>query len=409
MGKKIIVVGAGASGMMAAIAARTNGAEVILLERNDRVGRKILATGNGRCNYTNKNLSIKNYHGQNPKFAYSSLSQFNVDTTIEYFEILGISPALGEDGKVFPLSFQSSSMVDILRYELENQGVRLYTEAYVREIENKNGKFKTILDDGRSFESDKVIIATGGMALPNSGSDGNGYQLCKSLGHSVVDISPGLIQLNLAGDKFKGMNGTKFVGRAELFVDDKKILQDTGDILFTSYGISGPPILNLSREAIVNLNKNKKVEIKVAVIHHMDREELYDYLLYRFSLMGHKTVEIALIGFINKKLILPILKSTSINKDKNSAELSKEEISELAEILTGWKYKVIGSQPWAHAQVTVGGISTEEINSKTMESKLVKGLFIVGELVDIDGDCGGFNLQWAWSSGYIAGEKAAIG
>ena len=309
MGKKIIVVGAGASGMMAAIAARTNGAEVILLERNDRVGRKILATGNGRCNYTNKNLSIKNYHGQNPKFAYSSLSQFNVDTTIEYFEILGISPALGEDGKVFPLSFQSSSMVDILRYELENQGVRLYTEAYVREIENKNGKFKTILDDGRSFESDKVIIATGGMALPNSGSDGNGYQLCKSLGHSVVDISPGLIQLNLAGDKFKGMNGTKFVGRAELFVDDKKILQDTGDILFTAYGISGPPILNLSREAIVNLNKNKKVEIKVAVIHHMDREELYDYLLYRFSLMGHKTVEIALIGFINKNLMLAILLS----------------------------------------------------------------------------------------------------
>lgn len=408
MGKKIIVVGGGASGMIAAIAANLNGGDVTLIERNDRVGKKLLATGNGRCNYTNKNLSIKNYHGENPKFAYSVLSKFNVDTTIEFFEMMGITPALGDEGKVFPLSFQSSSMVDILRYEIENSGIKLITEAYVSSIKKNKNKFHIELKDNRNLEADKVIVATGGMALPNSGSDGNGYNICESLGHSIVDIIPGLVQLNLEGDYFKALNGTKFVGRVELYIDDKMVLEDTGDILFTSYGISGPPILNLSRTALYNLNKKKRVDIKVSVIHHMNIEKLYEYLLYRFSLMGKKTIEIALIGFINKKLIIPMLKIANLNKNKNVADLSKEEIRKLSEILISWTFKVNGSQSWANAQVAAGGVNTDEVDNKTMESKIVEGLYIVGELLDIDGDCGGYNLQWAWSSGYIAGEKAAL-
>lgn len=408
MSKKIIVIGAGASGMMAAISATLNGAEVILLERNDRVGKKLLATGNGRCNYTNKNLSINNYHGENPKFAYSGLSQFNVDTTIDFLETLGITPSMLDNGKMFPLSYQSSSMVDVLRYEIENKGVKLIKDAYVSQIEKNQNHFKVRLKDKRSFEGDRLILATGGMALPNSGSDGNGYDLCKKLGHSIIDVFPGLVQLKLAGDHFKSLDGTKFVGRAELFVDGKMILDDTGDILFTSYGISGPPILNLSRQAIYSLNKGKKVEVKVSIIHHMDIEKLYEYLFYRFSLMGEKTVELGLIGFINKKLIIPVLKEANIYRNKKSADLSKEEVRRLAEILNSWAFQVIGSQPWANAQITAGGVNTDEVDSRTMESKIVKGLYIVGEILDIDGDCGGYNLQWAWSSGYIAGEKAAL-
>lgn len=408
MGEKIIVIGGGAAGMMAAISANLNGADVTLLERNDRVGKKILATGNGRCNYTNKNLSIKNYHGENSKFAYSGLSQFNVDTTIEFFEMMGITPALGDNGKVFPLSFQSSSMVDILRYEIENKGIKLVLNAFVSGIKKDKGQFEVRLKDNKIFKGDKVIVATGGMALPNSGSDGNGYKLCEDLGHSIVEIIPGLVQLNLEGKHFKALNGTKFLGRAELYIDDKMVMEDSGDILFTSYGISGPPILNLSRTALYNLNKGKKVEIRVSIIHHMDLEKLYEYLLYRFSLMGEKSVEMALIGFINKRLIIPVLNTINLDKNKNVASLSKEETRRLSQILHSWDFKVTGSQPWANAQVTAGGVNTDEINNKTMESKIVKGLYIVGELVDIDGDCGGFNLQWAWSSGYLAGENAAL-
>ncbi len=408
MEKKIIVIGAGASGMMAAISANLNGADVILLERNDRLGKKLLATGNGRCNYTNKNLSINNYHGKNPKFAYSGLSQFNVDTTIDFLETMGITPSLLDNGKIFPLSYQSSSMVDVLRYEIENKDIELIKDAYVSEIEKNKNKFKVSLKDKRSFEGDRVIVATGGMALPNSGSDGNGYDLCERLGHSIIDVFPGLVQLKLAGGHFKSLDGTKFVGRAELFVDSKMILDDTGDILFTSYGISGPPILNLSRQAIYNLNRERKVEVKVSIIHHMDIEKLYEYLFYRFSLMGEKTVAQALIGFINKKLIIPVLKEANIYRDKKSADLSREEVRRLAKVLNSWDFQVIGSQPWANAQITAGGVNTDEVDSKTMESKIVKGLYIVGEILDIDGDCGGYNLQWAWSSGYIAGEKAAL-
>lgn len=407
MDKKIIIVGGGAAGMMAAISAKLNGAEVVLLERNDRVGKKLLATGNGRCNYTNRKLTIKNYHGTNPKFAYSGLSQFNVDKTIEFFENLGITPAIESNGKVFPLSFQSSSMLDVLRYEIENEGIKLITDAYVCDI-IKNKKFIVKLKDGRNFQGDRVILATGGMALPSSGSDGNGYKLCETLGHSTINVFPGLVQLKLEGDSFKGLNGTKFLGKAGIYIDNKLILEDTGDILFTSYGISGPPILQLSRTALYNIRQGKDVEVRVSIIHTKTVEELYEYLVYRFSLMFKKTIEVALIGLINKRLILPILKEVNIDKNKNSANLSKEEIRRLAKLLLSWSFKVIGSQPWANAQVTAGGVNTKEINNKTMESKIQSGLYIVGELVDIDGDCGGYNLQWAWSSGYIAGENAAL-
>ncbi|MBU5439090.1 NAD(P)/FAD-dependent oxidoreductase [Tissierella sp. MSJ-40] len=406
MSNKIIIIGGGAAGMMAALSARRNGGEVLILERNDRVGKKILATGNGRCNYTNLNLSINNYHGKNPKFAYSPLSQFNVEKTIDFFEKLGITPAVEDNGKVFPLSFQSSSVLDILRFELDYEGVEVITGAFVAEIKKKN-KFKVTLKDGKSFEGDKVIIATGGMASPNTGSDGNGYTLCKSVGHTIVDVFPGLVQLKLEGNLFNQLDGVKFVGAASLYQDKRLIKEDKGDILFTNYGISGPPILQLSRIALEYLNKGKEVEIKVSIIHTKSEEELFDYLIYRFELMPKKTIEIALVGLINKRLILPILKETTIDKNKNVANLSKEEILKIAKILTDWRFKVIGSKSWGNAQVTAGGISTNEINSSTMESKIIKGLYLVGEVIDIDGDCGGFNLQWAWSSGYIAGINAA--
>lgn len=406
MKNRIIVVGGGAAGMMAAIVAANEGAEVKILERNDRVGKKLLATGNGRCNYTNINLSINNYHGKDNLFAEWALNNFDVKTTIDYFEKLGITPAIEDNGKVYPLSFQSSSMLDILRYEIEEKNIELITEAYVVDIKRRKN-FILKLKDGKTLEADKLILAAGGMAMPVSGSDGNGYSLAKSLGHSLIPIHPGIVQLNLEGIFFKQIDGVKVVGVAKLYSKDKLLLEDNGDILFTKYGISGPPVLQLSRTALEYLKDGKDIELRVSIIHTKTSKELESYLYERFKNNSNKTAQESLVGLINKRLILPILREINIDKDKLVRDLSKAEVEKISQILTSWNFKITGSQGWGQAQVTAGGISTLEIDHRTMESKLVKGLYLVGELLDIDGDCGGYNLQWAWSSGYIAGKEAA--
>jgi predicted Rossmann fold flavoprotein len=406
MGNRIIVVGGGAAGMMAAIVAKRNGSDVILLERNDRVGKKLLTTGNGRCNYTNLYTSLNNYHGEDTSFIEDALCEFNVNKTIEFFEKLGITPATEDNGKVYPLSFQASSMLDVLRYELEYQGVQLITDAYVVDIYKKK-KFIVKLKDGRDFSCDKIILATGGMAMPVSGSDGNGYSLAKKLGHTITDIFPGLVQLKLEGNIFKQVNGVKFVGTAGIYHKGKLIAKDRGDILFTDYGISGPPILQISRRANELLNKNETVEIKVSIIDTKSAEELKVYLIKRFNNMPIKTIEEALIGLINKRLILPVLKELNIDKKNTAGNIDEKDIIKIANLLTSWSFKITGNKGWGQAQVTAGGVNTNEVNSKTMESKIVEGLYLVGEILDVDGDCGGFNLQWAWSSGYVAGINAA--
>lgn len=402
MKENIIVVGGGAAGIIAAISARRNGCNVTILEKNDRVGKKILATGNGRCNYTNINLSTINYHGKNPKFTYSALGSFNVDMTIQFFERLGITPFVEEGGKVFPMSLQSSSVLDVLRLEMENLGIKIKLQANVRKIK-KDKDFTLELESGEKIRGSKVIIATGGKAMPASGSDGSGYNLVKELGHTIVETFPGLVQLKLEGNIFKNLKGVKFPGRAMLSCGNKFLLEDFGDILFTDYGISGPPILQISRTAIEYLNNKKDVRLKISIINSKSKEELFDYLDKRFILMKNRTIEEALIGLINKRLIPTILKEVGIKKDKKVSAISKKEIKDISGILTNWEFKISGSKDWKDAQVTAGGVSTDEVDSKTMESKKCRGLYIVGELLDIDGDCGGFNLQWAWSSGYIAG------
>ena len=290
MENRIIVVGGGAAGMMAAIVAANNGGEVIILERNDRVGKKLLATGNGRCNYTNMSLSINNYQGKDNTFAEWVLNNFDVKTTIDYFEKLGITPAVEDNGKVYPLSFQSSSMLDILRYEIEAKNIELITEAYVVDIKKKKN-FIIKLKDGKTFEADKVILATGGMAMPVSGSDGNGYSLAKSFGHDLIPIHPGIVQLNLDGNFLKQIDGVKVVGLARLYTKNKLILEDNWDILFTKYGISGPPILQLSRTALEYLKDGQDIELRISIIHTKSSKELEEYLNERFKNIRNKPVD----------------------------------------------------------------------------------------------------------------------
>ncbi len=403
----VLIIGGGASGMTAAITARRLGAEVLILERNSRIGKKILATGNGRCNYTNINTDIKHFNGKNPKFIYSALKEFNVQDTINFFEELGVAHKVEDLGKVFPMSDQASSVLDVLRFELEDLGVKISCDSYVKNIEKIKDIFKVVLEDGSAYTCKKVIIAAGGKAKPSTGSDGNGFDLAKKLGHTIEEIFPGLVQLKLEGNYFKQINGVKIIGTVELFYENKLIASDKGDILFANYGVSGPPVLQISRKAAELIELNKKAVIKIKIIDSMSTEEVDSMLIKRFNNMPKKTIEKAFIGLINKRLIPVILKEAGIKDLKcMAANLKSEERKRIAEILTGWKFIVKGTKSWPSAQVTAGGIDTREINPNTMESKKVKGLYFAGEIMDIDGECGGYNLQWAWSSGYVAGKNA---
>lgn len=407
--KHVIIVGGGASGMMAAISARMHGAVATLLEKNPRVGKKILVTGNGRCNFTNIYADIDHYHGKNPKFIYGAFSEFDVSRTIAFFERLGIAHKVEECGKVFPMSDQASSMLDVLLYELNRQGVNICCNSPVKNIVGQEGDFSVETQDGRFFHGDRIILCCGGKAMPSTGSDGSGYDLARRMGHKIVDIFPALVQLKLEGNFFNQIEGVKFVGTVEVLSGGKTMAKGRGDILFANYGISGPPILQLSRKAGELLQKKEEAVLKVSIIDTMSKTELQELLALRFENMPEKTVEFSLVGLINKRLIRVLLKQAGI-KDLNVpvGNLSAGDIRKIAEILSDWRFNITGTRSWPSAQVTAGGVDTSGIDPRTLESRFIKGLFFAGEIIDIDGECGGFNLQWAWSSGFTAGKYAAI-
>lgn len=402
--------------MMAAVVAGRLGAAVTILEKNPRVGKKILATGNGRCNFTNIKLKGEQvsayYHGANPEFARSALAQFSVADTLRFFEKLGITHKVEDEGKVFPRSDQASSILDVFLYELNELGVKILCDARVLGI-RRNGEFRVELENGEVHRGDAVIIATGGKAAPATGSDGDGFLLARELGHTVTEIFPALVQLMLEGDFFPRIAGVKLVGTAEVLYKNESLARDRGDILFADYGVSGPPILQISRKAGELLNSGKEVYLKINIMDTFAKEELRQHLKKRFQGGGKKPVDFTLVGLINKRLIPVILMEAGLGRKPKdwqfpAASLPLADQERILEVLTDWRFKIRRTRSWPSAQVTAGGIDTREIDEKTMESKLVKGLFFAGEVIDIDGDCGGFNLQWAWSSGYIAGQNAAL-
>jgi len=407
--KHVIIVGGGAAGMLAAISASRQGADVTILERNPRIGKKLLTTGNGRCNFTNIYANSSHYQGSNPDFAYTALAKFSITETISFFEELGIAHKVEDVGKVFPMSDQASSVLDVLRYELNEIGVTIICDAYVKEIRKSKDTFIVELENGSTFQTDRVVLAAGGKAMPASGSDGNGFVLAQKLGHTIKDVFPGLVQLKLEGPFFKQIDGVKFVGTAEILHKGKSVVKDQGDILFGNYGVSGPPILQISRSVAQLLQEKKEVQLKITIMDRMSEENLRTLVTKRFDKRSSKTVEFSLVGLINKRLIPVLLKEAGIRDIKQPvANLSIQEQEKILAILTDWRFKVTGTKSWPSAQVTAGGVATNEINPSTMESNLVNGLYFAGEMIDIDGQCGGFNLQWAWSSGFVAGQSAAF-
>ncbi|MGL5152117.1 MAG: NAD(P)/FAD-dependent oxidoreductase [Clostridium sp.] len=400
----LIIVGGGASGLMSAILAKDLGVDVAIVEGTDRVGKKILTTGNGRCNISNSLISFPffNYHSENSGFFTHSLNKFSVEDTKNFFLSLGLPLIELENGKLYPKSLQASSVVDILRMAAEERGINIYTKCKVKDIFlNKKFILETNNEEFNKFSCKNLLLACGGKSAIPTGSDGSGFVLAKSLGHTIIKPLPGIVQLKLKHNSLKAISGIKFEGVATLKIDNKISRVESGEILFTDYGISGPPILQLSSFASHAVDKKRNVEIVVDMVPDMNEDDLTNFLYTHFAMFSHRSVSNALIGIVNKKLIPTLLKETGLsNIHIPCSELEWDFVPKLLTILKSWTFSCIDTNGFQNAQVTTGGVNTKEVDNITLESKLVKNLYFCGEILDVDGDCGGFNLQWAWSSAF---------
>ena len=398
---KIAVIGGGASGIVAAISAARNGAKVTIYERCERIGRKILATGNGRCNYTNINAGVLNYHGKNPHFIEDTINSFWVGETRDFFAELGMLTKVEDNGKAYPYSLQASAVLDVLRYELERVDVKIVTEFEVKEIAKKSSSFIIKSYDGKTETADKVIVSAGGKASPSLGSNGSGYKLAEDFGHKVTKLYPSLVQIKTETNIIKALKGIKLDANVTISCGNKKE-KSFGEVLFTDYGLSGPAIFNISRICAEDGNK----QISLDILPEISHSDLYEILRERRT--SKRSLETFFVGMVNKKVGMAIMKYAQVLPySRTSDTITDKELKRLVDALKNFKLEVTGTMSWNNAQVTAGGVVTDDINPSTFESKLVKGVYFTGEILDIDGDCGGYNLQWAWSSGYIAGKNAS--
>ena len=405
MTTEIAVIGGGASGLIAAITARKAGKKVTILERKERILKKVLVTGNGRCNLTNARASISNYFGKNILLIENILNNFTPQNVMDFFYELGVICNEEERGKVYPLSGQASSVVDALRFEAEKLGIKIETEFYVRKIEKDGFKFKIFSEGKRKIEANRVILSTGGQSYPELGSNGSGFQLAKDFGHSITKLSPAIVQLKTEKYQVKGLQGIKADTSVTAYGDNKKICTYNGELLFTDYGISGNVVFNIS--FVMPLYKN--VEFEIDFMKKFDYNELYELLRKRKKIMAYLTMENYFNGMINKKLGQFLSKMSGIEKlSKPVKDLNDNEIRKLCTSLKKYRINILETTGFKNAQVTAGGIPLDEVNTDTLESKIIKGLYFSGEVLDVYGECGGFNLQWAWASGYIAGKNAGI-
>jgi predicted Rossmann fold flavoprotein len=406
--RNVTIVGGGSSGMMAAISAARRGARVTLLERKDRVGKKLLATGNGRCNLTNSDLSLSRFHGGDRAFIASVLTRFPAASAVDFFEELGIACMAEAGGRIYPHSGQASSVLDVLRWELERLLVDVRTGYEIRGIARKGDGFSLQLAAGGELAARRVLLACGGLAGPQFGSDGSGQRLAAALGHRLVEPVAALVPLRLRADFLRKLKGVSFEGSGEVRAGEEVLRSEAGEFLFTDSGISGPPVLQLSRSAAVSLQRKQAPRIVLDLFPGLSLDALDGALEVRFRRQGLKSLADGLVGLLNKRLIPVVLSAAGIDYQALlGAEIASAARKALARLLKNWSLEISGTMPWPEAQVTAGGVDLRDVDPETLESKLVPGLYFCGEILDVDGDCGGFNLQWAWSSGWIAGQSAA--
>ena len=397
---RVAVVGAGASGLICAISiakmAKLNNlsVKVTLFESKDKPGKKILATGNGRCNLMNRNEG--KYFFDKNGFSDFALKKYDVKSNLEFFSSLGLYARSDDEGRLYPLSNQASSVLDALRFACEGYGVSIITDSIIETIKKQNGSF--ILNNKWSF--DKVVLACGGKAAVKGF---NGYELLRQNGHRITKIKPSLTKLETEDKKtVKHLKGIKQKGEFTLFADSKPVTKEKGEILFTDYGLSGIAVMQLSAFAT---RASGKLSVVADFVNELSFEELLEAISVYAASNDELKNENLLSGFVPKRLGEIIIKSIGSDLNDKACYLSHKEIKRIASLLKNFSFEITAVRGFEDAQVTAGGADTEYFDSRTMESKLVKGLYCIGELLDVDGLCGGYNLHWAWSSGRLCAES----
>ncbi len=396
---KVGIIGGGAAGMTAAITAAKNGFDVTILEHQKRIGKKILVTGNGRCNLTNIDQHISHYHGAEREFAGEVFASFDYKETIAFFTKLGLYTK-NKNGCLYPYSEQASSVLEVLRMELKRLGVIVLTECNVTNI-HKEDKFFLDTNQG-CFSFDRIIIAAGSKAAPQTGSDGSGYKLAKSLGHHIRKPLPALVQLRSKEPYFKRLTGIRTEACLTIYCNHKKAGSERGELQLTGYGLSGIPTLQLSYLASMALDKKEKVIVEIDFIPDMDSTVLRHFLMDRIQMCPNKTAEEFLIGVLHKNFASFFIELCGIKQNTVVGNFSSKQIEKLSLIMKKFEVPIDSVNSFQEAQICCGGVDTTQLKP-TLESKLINGLFFAGEIIDIHGDCGGYNLQWAWSSGTVAG------
>jgi len=403
---KVIVIGGGASGLVAAIYAAKEYNNVMILERNSNCGKKLLITGNGRCNYYNEDQNIEHYHTTNNNVDLKEIinQKSNVEN-LHFFESIGIMPKI-KNGYYYPLSNQAISILNALVIEAELLNVDIKNNVTVSDVIKEDNLFK-VITDYEVYECDKLIVATGSKAAPKTGSDGFGYQLLQKFGHTIIKPLPALVQLICEDAITKDWDGVRSDALVSVYTNSIKQQEEYGEIMLTEYGVSGICVFNLSGIVAKELDNGNNVTLKINFIPSLNLNDIEDAFNW-FSEYNHKvknrSVSQLLDGFLNYKLVNAILKNIKIDRDAEWDELSNVQQKSIIKSLIGYEIKVVGTNSFDKAQICSGGVSLDEINIKTMESKIIPNLHITGELVDVDGDCGGYNLNWAWTSGKLAGK-----
>ena len=395
------IIGGGASGMAAALAAAENPEnQVILFERQARLGRKLLATGNGRCNLTNLHALQGGYHGEDAAFARPSLERFDPETTLAWFQKLGLFTVAEPSGRVYPYSDQANSVVDVLRFALEKENIQLITGCEIQKIRKKQDMFALTAADGE-YACHKLIVACGGLAGSKLGGSMAGYKLLAKLGHRTTRLRPALVQLKSPWGGIAGLKGVRANCDAAIYRDGVLHAKSSGEIQFTEYGLSGPVIFEVSRDACQGGGDWTCVlDLMPQVPENVLREELFA------RRNRNLPVEELLTGVLHNRLGRVLTKAAGIKGSGAAGDLSDEELLAVSRIVKSFELPLSEPLGMDSAQVTAGGVLTADFDPVTMESRLVPGLYACGEVLDIDGDCGGYNLQWAWSSGHAAGKHA---
>lgn len=400
----LIVVGGGAAGITAAISAAQRGGRAILLEGNPQLGRKILISGNGRCNLTNLDADeLSHYHGTQPRFARQALSAYPLQRTLDFFRDLGVELKEEKRGRLFPVSDQAQSVVDLLEDYLQFLGVEVVKNAKARTAVKEEGLFQVRTADGRCWEAGRVVLASGGVSVAKLGADRSGIGLAESLGHTATPLYPGLVPLVSPDQYLHQMQGVKVWAEVRAPLGKGRVAVDIDDLLFTQYGVSGFTILNLSAR-VVPLLERGPVELQISLFPGQRAEQVSELLRTRWQRHPHRSLALSFAGLLHSRVVGPLLQKLDLPAALPVERISKAQRWALAQFLTHWPVVVTRPREFDHAEVTIGGIRTSEVDPATLESYLVPGLYLAGELLDVHGDLGGFNLQWAWSSGFVAGQ-----